>query len=41
LGEFLFNVGYDKHVFSPKPWKEIWRWFGLWFSRKTQKTHTL
>jgi len=34
----LFTAGCNEHVFSPNPWKKIWRRFVLSFSRKM---HTL
>jgi len=33
----LFNADCNEQVFSPQPWKKIWRRFVLSFSRKTQK----
>jgi len=40
-GAVLFNAGCNEHVLSPKSWREIWRRSVSWFSRKTQKTHSL
>jgi len=35
-GALLFNAGFKEQVFSPKPWKKIWRRSVLSFTKKTQ-----